>query len=61
VCHIGDELRARQLVPVLADWDCTGIRPFVAVYRKTRPMLPQVSAFVTYLTQAFRRYNIPPR
>jgi LysR family transcriptional regulator for bpeEF and oprC len=57
-CHIEDELRSGQLVPVLADWECIGAPPMVAIYRKTKPMPPQISVFVKYLAQAFRRYNL---
>jgi len=56
--NIEDELCERKLVPVLADWECLGAQPFVALYRKTRPMPPQVSAFVAYLSQAFKRYDL---
>jgi len=61
ISSIEDELRARKLVPVLADWECTGVQPFVAIYRKTRPMRPQVNAFVGYLKKAFQRYNLPAK
>jgi LysR family transcriptional regulator, regulator for bpeEF and oprC len=56
-CHIDDELCAGKLVPVLGDWECIGAPPIVAIYRKTRPALPQVSVFVQYLVGAFRRYR----
>lgn len=55
--HVDDELRARKLVPVLADWDCNGTRPHVAIYRRTQPALPLVNVFVQYIIEAFRRYN----
>jgi len=56
---IEDELRAGTLVPVLPDWDCTGAGPMFAIFRKTRPMPPQITAFVQHLAEAFRRYNVP--
>jgi DNA-binding transcriptional LysR family regulator len=55
---IEDELRSRTLVPVLSEWECAGAPPTVAIYRKTRPAVPRVAAFVEYLGQAFRRYNV---
>lgn len=58
-CHVDDELRAGKLFPVLGDWECVGAPPIVAIYRKTRPVLPQVGVFVQYLVEAFRRYNFP--
>jgi len=54
--NVEDELRSRKLVPVIPDWECTGGTPMLAIYRKTRPMLPQVSVFVRYLTEAFRHH-----
>jgi LysR family transcriptional regulator, regulator for bpeEF and oprC len=58
---IEEELRSRKLVPVVSEWECTGAPPMVAIYRKTRPTLPQVTAFVEHLMQAFQRYNRPPK
>jgi DNA-binding transcriptional LysR family regulator len=62
-CHVEDEIRSGALVPVLPDWECLGGLPIVAIYRKTRPSLSPVNAFVNHLAQAFRRYNhyVPPR
>ena len=55
---VDDELRNGKLVPVLTDWeDALGMPPMVAVYRKTRTMPPQISIFVRYLVEAFRRYD----
>src|SRR6266446_3810491 len=54
-------LVVRKLVRVLPDWECTGATPLVAIYRKTRPMPLQLSAFVGYLSEAFRHHNLPPR
>lgn len=54
---VEDELQSGALVPVLADWDCPAAGPLVAVYRKTRPMLPQVSVFIEHLADAFQRHN----
>jgi DNA-binding transcriptional LysR family regulator len=56
-CHVEDELRSGALVQVLPDWECLGGLPIVAVYRKTRPSLSPVTAFVGHLTQAFQRYE----
>lgn len=55
--NIEDELKARSLVPVLTDWECTGVPPMLAVYRKTRPVMPQLVAFVHHLSEAFQRYD----
>jgi LysR family transcriptional regulator, regulator for bpeEF and oprC len=52
------ELQSGALVPVLADWDCPGAGPLVAIYRKTQPMLPQVSVFIQHLADAFQRHNV---
>lgn len=57
-CHVEDELRSGTLAQVLPDWDCLGSLPIVAIYRKTRPALSPVNAFVGHLTQAFKRYNV---
>jgi LysR family transcriptional regulator for bpeEF and oprC len=57
-CNIEDELRSRELVPILPDWQCAGMARRVAIYRKTQPMPQQVSLFVRHLTEAFRRYNV---
>jgi DNA-binding transcriptional LysR family regulator len=58
-CHLVDELRSGALVPVLPDWECSGPPPsVVAVYRKTNPMPPQLSAFVGHLTRDFQPYNV---
>ena len=56
--NVEDELRARTLVPVLPEWECSGAPPMVAIYRKTRPVVPQVGAFVRYMAEALRRYEI---
>jgi LysR family transcriptional regulator for bpeEF and oprC len=55
--NIEDELRSRALIPVLSDWECTGVPPMLAIYRKTQPNVPQINAFVRYLMDAFRRYD----
>ncbi len=57
-CNIEDELRSRELVPVLPDWECAGMARRVAIYRKTQPMPQQIRLFVRHLTEAFRRYNV---
>jgi len=56
---VEDELRSRKLVRVLADWECSGAPPYMAIYRKSRPMPPQIDVFVRYLADAFRRYDQP--
>src|SRR5258706_550487 len=56
-CNVDDELRMRKLVPVLSDWTCVGSVTMVAIYRKTRPMLPQVNVFVRDLVEALRHYD----
>ncbi|HXO69722.1 MAG TPA: LysR family transcriptional regulator [Bradyrhizobium sp.] len=56
-CHVEDEIRSGALVPVLPAWECLGGLPIVAIYRKTKPSLSPVNAFVDHLAQAFRRYN----
>jgi DNA-binding transcriptional LysR family regulator len=57
-CDIEDELRSRALVPVLPDWECTGMSRRVAIYRKTQPMPAQVALFVRHLANAFRRFDV---
>ena len=59
-CHVEDEIRSGALVPVLPDWECLGGLPIVAIYRKTRPALSPVNAFVGHLAQAFRRHDASP-
>ena len=54
--NIENELRSSLLMPVLSDWECTGAPPVLAIYRKTRPAVPQVGAFIRYLEDAFRRH-----
>lgn len=54
--NIEDELRSSLLMPVLSDWECTGAPPILAIYRKTRPAVPQVGAIIRYLADAFRHY-----
>ena len=54
--NLEEELRTRTLVRVLSDWECVGTPPMVAIYRKTRPVVPQIDAFVRYLAVALRRY-----
>ena len=56
-CHVDDELRSGSLVQVLPDWKCLGGLPIVAIYRKTKPTLSPVNAFVGHLVQVFQRYN----
>jgi len=58
VANIEEELRSKRLVSLLQDWDRTGITPMLAIYRKTRPGLPQLIAFVSSLAQYFSRYNL---
>lgn len=55
--NVEEELRARMLVRLLPDWECAGTPPMVAIYRKTRPAVPQIGAFVRYLGDALRRYE----
>jgi LysR family transcriptional regulator for bpeEF and oprC len=55
--NVEEEIRSRKLVRILSDWECMGAPPTVAIYRKTRPMLPQVSVIVRHLAEAFQRYN----
>jgi DNA-binding transcriptional LysR family regulator len=53
-CHVEDELRSGALVQVLPDWECLGGLPIVAIYRKQRPTLSRVNAFVRHLAGAFQ-------
>ena len=53
-CHVDDDCAAAALVRVLPDWECLGALPIVAIYRKARPTLSRVNAFVRHLEQAFR-------
>jgi DNA-binding transcriptional LysR family regulator len=57
-CHVQDELQSGSLVQILTEWDCIGGPPIMALYRKARPTLPRVSAFVRHLVEAFGPYNI---
>jgi DNA-binding transcriptional LysR family regulator len=57
---VDDELRSGELVPVLSGWESLGAPPLVAIYRKTNPVLAHVSVFVSYLTEALKRYNLQP-
>ena len=52
-----DELRSGALVQLLPDWECLGGLPIVAIYRRTKPRLYPINAFVSNLAHAFRRYN----
>lgn len=56
-CHVEDELRSGALAQLLLDWECLGGLPIVAIYRKTKPRLSPINAFVSHLAHAFRRYN----
>jgi len=56
-CHVDDELRTGALLQVLPDWECLGGLPIVAIYRKTRPRLSPINAFVSHLLRAFERYS----
>jgi LysR family transcriptional regulator for bpeEF and oprC len=56
-CHVEDEMRSGALVRLLPDWECLGGLPIVAIYRKTRPTLSPLNAFVGHLAQAFQRYD----
>jgi len=56
-CHVEDELRRGALVRILADWDCLGGMPIVAVYRRTRPRLSPMTTFVEHLVREFRAYD----
>jgi DNA-binding transcriptional LysR family regulator len=53
-CHVQDELTSGALVQLLADWECLGALPIVATYRKQRPTLSRVSAFVRHLSETFQ-------
>jgi len=44
-------------VRILPEWECLGALPIVAIYRKARPTLSRVNAFVRHLEQAFRPYS----
>ena len=54
-CHVQDEMRSGALVRLLPDWECLGGLPIVAIYRKQRPTLSRVSAFVRHLSETFQR------
>ena len=56
-CHVDTELQSGALVQLLPDWECLGGMPIVAIYRKQRPTLSRVSAFVRHLAEHFQRYN----
>lgn len=57
-CHVDEELRAGQLVPILAEWECIGAPPIMAIYRKTRPSRSHVRVFVRHLADTFRPYDL---
>jgi DNA-binding transcriptional LysR family regulator len=57
-CHVEDEIRSGTLVQLLPDWECLGGVPIIAIYRRTRPTLSPVNAFVEHLAQAFQRYSV---
>jgi LysR family transcriptional regulator for bpeEF and oprC len=54
---IDDEISSGRLLHILPEWETPTAPPLVAIYRKSRPMLPQVTAFVRYVATAFRRYD----
>jgi DNA-binding transcriptional LysR family regulator len=56
-CNVEDELRSGALLRVLPDWESLGGLSIVATYRKTRPTLSPVNAFVAHLAEAFQRYG----
>jgi DNA-binding transcriptional LysR family regulator len=60
-CHVEDEERSGALVRILPDWECLGSLPIVAIYRKSRPTLPRVNAFVRHLAHSFQHYNVGAR
>ena len=56
-CHIEDELRSGALVRLLPDWKCLGDLPIQAIYRKHRPTLLRVNAFVKHLATTLSTAN----
>lgn len=56
--NIEEELQSKKLIPILKDWERTGTSPVLAIYRKSHPGLPQVTAFIRNLVQYFARYNL---
>lgn len=56
-CHVDDELKSGALVQLLPDWECLGGLPIIAIYRKQRPTLSRVNAFVRHLAQDFQRHQ----
>src|SRR5262245_27167593 len=56
-CHVEDELRSGALMHLLPNWECLGGLPIVAIYRRTKPRLSPINAFVRHLAHAFRPYN----
>ncbi len=56
-CNVEDEMRSGALLQILPDWECLGGLPIVAIYRKARPTLPRVNAFVRHLSHEFQHYN----
>jgi DNA-binding transcriptional LysR family regulator len=57
-CHVEDELRSGTLVRVLPNWECLGGLPIVAIYKKSRPTLSRVNAFVRHLAEAFQHPDV---
>src|SRR5215204_2404643 len=60
-CHVDDELRSGALTRLLPDWKCLGGLPILAIYRKQRPTLSRVNAFVRHLAEAFVNDRIRAR
>lgn len=56
-CHVQDETRSGALVRLLPDWECLGGLPIVAIYRKSKPILPRINALVRHLTSVFQSYE----
>lgn len=52
--NVEEDLRRGTLVQILSDWVCSGTPPMVAIYRKTRPVVPQIEAFVRHLAGVLR-------
>jgi DNA-binding transcriptional LysR family regulator len=55
--EIADQLRSGALSHLLPDWECLGGLPVVAIYRKTPPTQPRISALLQHLAKELRSHD----
>lgn len=51
---VAEDIRARRLVPLLADFHCTEQEPMFALYPHMRHRLPRVAAMLDFLVETFQ-------